>query len=97
MGPETIQATAKDPTTEVLRTHERQAERTDFRWQNKSIPPNLINTLTQPRKTFDELDSLAANIHEHGLMYRLLIAGLDEENCRAFIDTHNRAWKKIIN
>ena len=94
MSPETTQATAKDPPIEASRTHERQAERTNFRWQNRSIPPNLINTLTQPRKTFDELDSLAANIDEHGLMYRLLIAGLDEENCRAFIETHNRAWKK---
>lgn len=86
---------ARIPTVEdlifVLRAKE--VDLTYNHFLTVAIPRDSINVLTQPRKTFDDIDTLGENIGEVGQINPITFALFDEEQCLAYLETINDIWK----
>jgi len=57
------------------------------------VPIGDINILTQPRKTFENIEALGGNIGEVGQINPITLALLDEKQCQAYLQTLNTIWK----
>lgn len=53
---------------------------------------NAINVLPQPRKTFENLNELGLDIAQKGILNPLIVAGLNSEDCAAYLQVINRLW-----
>jgi len=62
--------------------------------ERKSIDYRLINRLPQPRKTFKDIESLAENIGEIGLLTPLFVACFNKKECKDHLKISNSRYKK---
>lgn len=69
-----------------------QPVRVESRYTAARLPITAINVLDQPRKTFENIDSLALDIAQKGLLHPLIVAQLDEMGMRDYIDNVNNVW-----
>lgn len=56
------------------------------------IPLDAINTLPQPRRTFEEVETLANNIAFNGLMNPLIVALFSVAQCNEHLSVINDVW-----
>lgn len=66
-------------------------------YRNDRIPVETINVLAQPRKTFEDIPSLAGSILDIGLMNPLIVARFDLVGARSYVDVVNNLWKSSAN
>lgn len=59
------------------------------RFVRDKVPLSAINILPQPRKTFDDIDILAQDIARHGLTYEPLVAPLNKNDCKNYLQYIN--------
>lgn len=57
------------------------------------ISVDLINVLSQPRKTFNDVEYLAQSIDENGLMNRILVGKFSKNECENLVKSINDVWK----
>ena len=65
------------------------SEERGHRFEQKSLAFDQINILPQVRKTFKDIDLLADNIYENGLMELPIIVVYDEPHAQKHLDTIN--------
>lgn len=63
-----------------------------YRYYTTRVPLDVINTLPQPRRTFEDVETLADNIATKGLINPLIIAAFSESECVAHLDIINDVW-----
>lgn len=56
------------------------------------IPFESVNRLEQPRKTFEEIPSLADSIAVHGVANPITVAQLSEDRCTQYLEVINDVW-----
>lgn len=59
-----------------------------------SIPIDDINVFEQPRRTFEDIETLADNIASRGLVNRLTVARLSYSEVEQYLAVINRLWQK---
>lgn len=59
------------------------------------LPFESISRLEQPRRTFEEIPSLADSIAVHGLANPITVAQLSEEACARYLDVINKVWGTV--
>jgi ParB-like chromosome segregation protein Spo0J len=57
------------------------------------IPLDDINILPQPRKTFEDIDTLAQDLAVHDQLNPLYIAEFTPQQAQAYVDVINQMWK----
>src|ERR1035437_2323984 len=63
------------------------------KFQRHYLPLDSINIIVQPRKTFEEINELADNIAENGILNPPVILMLNKEECAEYLQTINFVWK----
>jgi hypothetical protein len=61
-------------------------------YQGARIPLDVINVLLQPRRTFEEIETLAEDIATKNLMHPLLVARFNPERCQRYLEVINLLW-----
>lgn len=59
----------------------------------KRVPLHLINVLTQPRKTFEEIEILAEDIVRRNLLHPLIVVCFENEHCQEYLEVLNLLWQ----
>ena len=59
------------------------------------LPFESISRLEQPRRTFEEIPSLADSIAVHGVANPITVAQLSEEACARYLDVINKVWGTV--
>ena len=62
------------------------------RFERKFVPFEGVNVLPQGRKTFEDIEELAENISNYGLMNLPIVATLDEEHAIQYLNVINTLW-----
>ena len=78
---------------EILKDKEVQLEgKYSSYYQGAWLPISIINVLPQPRKTFEGIPELALDIAKKKLLNPLIVARLDEDDCKRYIAIINFLW-----
>jgi hypothetical protein len=67
------------------------------RFERKFVPFESVNVLPQGRKTFEDIEELAENIADYGLMNLPIVATLDTAHATQYLDVINTLWGTAFN
>lgn len=76
-----------------LKVFELSEDARQTRYKRRDVPLHKINILAQPRKTFLDIDCLAMDIADKGMLNPPIVARFNQKHCRQYINVINRLWR----